>query len=477
MRNDPRHDHTGPPAWLGTVRRRVAGWLAEGIGPGWVVAVSGGGDSVGLLLTLLALRDEFGLRLSVAHLNHGVRGESAEADARFVAELAESLGLPFDLGSWAPSRAGHFEADARAARLAWLAELAKENGATAVAIGHTQAETILHRMVRGTGPRGLAGIPARRVLAPGVALVRPLLEVSRRDVRDELARLGRDFREDATNADVSRTRSRIRHDLIPKLETDYNPQAAAALARLGSLAASEQRLLDSLLAQVAAGVVRESGPDRIVFDRRSETWLDPALAVAIVRRAWLAAGWPERSMTARRWRRLVDGFVAGAAVDHVGEGVALRVEAESFILARPEELTPGPVVEPAALEGPGLMVLPWASGRIVVGDDQDGSFDEVVDRDRVHFPLTVRAATPGERFDPLGMAGRRQRVVEFLRLRRVPRERRATVPVVADREGIVWVVGHRIADRVRTRETTFRRLGLRWLPDIPSEVDGPGGLV
>src|SRR5262245_24888605 len=146
------------------VRRRLGRWRESGLGPGWVVAVSGGSDSVGLLRVLHELAPALDLRLSVAHLDHGVRGDAARADAEFVVALAESLGLPIDLGRWQPSRTAHFEADARRARYAWLDEIAQARGASAVAVGHTrddQAETILHRILRGTGPHGLAGIQAR----------------------------------------------------------------------------------------------------------------------------------------------------------------------------------------------------------------------------------------------------------------------------------------------------------------------------
>src|SRR5215213_2484536 len=164
----------------------MARWRAAGLGPGCVVAVSGGSDSVGLLRVLHELGPALGMELSVAHLDHGVRGDAARADAEFVAGLAGSLGLAFDLGHWQPARAGHFEADARRARYAWLAGIAQARGASTVAVGHTrddQAETILHRVLRGTGPRGLAGMPARRPLSGAIALVRPLLRVGRDDVR------------------------------------------------------------------------------------------------------------------------------------------------------------------------------------------------------------------------------------------------------------------------------------------------------
>src|SRR5438034_709743 len=113
MKSDTNRDETWPPRWLEQVRRRVKRWCASGLGTAWVVAVSGGGDSVGLLRALCELAPELGLALSVAHLDHGTRGESAREDATFVKDLAGTLGLPCDLGQWRPARAGHFEADAR----------------------------------------------------------------------------------------------------------------------------------------------------------------------------------------------------------------------------------------------------------------------------------------------------------------------------------------------------------------------------
>ena len=201
-----------------------AGWRggAQGLGNTWLVAVSGGGDSVGLLRILHCLAGPLGLRLSVAHLDHGARGDAARADAAFTAALAGSLELPFVLGTWRPTRSGHFESDARRARYEWLTEAARARGASVIAVGHTrddQAETILHRIVRGTGPRGLAGMPRTRILAskPRITLTRPLLGVSRHDVRGYLAELKQPFRDDESNADLTRTRARLRHDLLPKL--------------------------------------------------------------------------------------------------------------------------------------------------------------------------------------------------------------------------------------------------------------------
>ncbi|HKM56650.1 MAG TPA: ATP-binding protein, partial [Isosphaeraceae bacterium] len=133
MTPDRALDPERSPLWLADVRRKIERWIARGAGTVWVVAVSGGSDSVGLLRVLAELAPGLGLSLSVAHLNHGTRGEAAEADAALVTALAHRLGMAVDLGSWQPPRKSHFEADARRARYAWLIEQAQARGASAVA--------------------------------------------------------------------------------------------------------------------------------------------------------------------------------------------------------------------------------------------------------------------------------------------------------------------------------------------------------
>lgn len=468
MLDDSDHDDTDRPAWLEPVRRRIADQLAEGLGAHWLVGVSGGCDSVGLLLALHRLAPSLGLKLTVAHLNHNLRGEQAREDARFVERLAERLGLSVVVGQWRPTRPAHFEVDAREGRYAWLSRTAKARGASVVAVGHNrddQAETVLHRVLRGTGPRGLAGIPFARPLDPdgSVMLVRPLLDVSRREIEAELARIGQDYRHDPTNVDPAYTRSRIRVDLLPKLEAEYNPQVAEALARLAELAAANEETLDALLADLQARAVRSIDDHQITIDRAATASLSPHLIAEVVRRAWRTARWPERGMTARRWSRIATLIAEAEPIRaDVGEGVELRV-GESIHLARPA--TPdAPEVVPVVLEAPGAVDVPWAGGRFeAVIDEEQTDYDEVIDLDRVAFPLTVRAPRPGDRFEPLGMPGRRVALRDLLRNRRVPADRRRFVPLVVDREGVVWVVGHRIADRVRVSEATNRRLGLRWV--------------
>jgi tRNA(Ile)-lysidine synthase len=431
---------------------------------------------VGLLRVLHHLAPELGLRLSVAHLDHGVRGEEARADAAFVEELAGGLGLPFDLGHWRPEQTGRFEARARQARYRWLREIAVSRSAKAVAVGHTrddQAETILHRIVRGTGPRGLAGIPWRRALSqePPVTLVRPLLSVSRQAIRESLEALGQGFREDSSNADLSRTRARIRLDLLPRLAADYNPRVAEAIARLGVLVSTSERLMDRWLVELEHDVMRFWCPERIEFHRDRLIALPRVLRAEVLRRAWRKAGWPEAGMTAKRWCRLVR-LARSPRISrfHIGAGVELttagpkgqpsdvlildRVLAAKGVTGAAVELQEVPLDVPGAVS--------WGGGRIAAFLEPDDTHDEHLDLDRIILPLRIRAPGAGDRFAPLGLEGRSMSLNDFFRGRKVGREARGRTPLVCDAIGIIWVAGHRIADRVKVTGQTARRLGLQW---------------
>jgi tRNA(Ile)-lysidine synthase len=459
-------------SWLQHLERRISRWRARGLAGTWVVAVSGGGDSVGLLRALHELAPRAGLRLSVAHLDHGARGEASQADATFTAELAARLGLESDLGAWRPTRAGHFESDARRARYEWLTRIAQTRTAGVVAVAHTrddQAETILHRILRGTGPRGLAGIPTVRELAahPKVLLLRPLLEVSRGAIRAYLETLSQPFREDETNTDLGRTRARIRHALLPRLAAEYNPRVAESLVRLGRLAAESHGAVQSDAREIAADCVIASSPEGIVLKHGFMRSLPAFLRAEVLRHIWRSVGWPQAGMTARRWRKLARAVLADEIRPfEIGQGVTVATETHFLVLRRrraPQTVAsvsaPG---EAIALDIPGSAVVPWAGGRVVATLDPEAPRDESIDLARLKPPLSIRTPVPADRFEPLGMSGRGMPLADFLRGRRIPPGRRPHTALVCDQLGIVWVVGHRIADRAKITEQTSRVLGLRW---------------
>ena len=215
-----------------------------------LVAVSGGADSVAMLLALDELKRLLGIRLTVAHLNHHIRGNEAKKDAEFVRKLAAGLKIPFvggdaDVPRLAKSRGLSIEMAAREARYEFLADAARKKGADVIATAHTaddQAETVLLKLCRGAGSRGLSGIP-RETTINGVRVVRPLLDVTRVEIESFLRRKKQAWREDRTNRDTAYLRNRVRHELLPMLESKLNPGIREALLRTADILREEDDLL------------------------------------------------------------------------------------------------------------------------------------------------------------------------------------------------------------------------------------------
>jgi len=284
---------------------------------GLVLAVSGGADSVALLR---ALADTPSI---VAHLNHKLRGAASDADEAFVRGLAATHRLPFvSVRIDVASQADNLEQTARDIRYRWLSEVAHTHGLRHVATAHNaddQAETVLHRLLRGTGLQGLRGIAARRTLEPGIEVIRPLLSVRRAEIVAYLAELGQPFQVDETNSDVRYTRNRLRHELLPLLERDYNPETATLLCRLADQADEAYREGRMAAEQLLALAERPRSARLLVFD---VTVLRAATGYRVremFRLLWEREGWPISAMNFERWKALeavVNGDVA--AVDLPG---------------------------------------------------------------------------------------------------------------------------------------------------------------
>lgn len=300
-----------------------------------VLAVSAGPDSVAMLRAAAKLKEACrGTgKLFVAHLNHALRPE-AESDAAWLERLCETLSVPLEIGKAdvagiAAQQGESLEAAARAARYDFLKRTAERLGARFVAVAHTaddQIETVLHRILRGTGLAGLAGIPSVRPLSPSVSLVRPLLGMRRRDVLDYLAAIGQDFCTDTSNTDPRWTRNRLRHELLPLLRQDYNTDVDAALLRLGAQAAESQQLIadladelvrDCLALEFAGG--HDANERRVACGARIDCrplYAQPPLLIReVCKIAWTEAGWPQQAMGFNQWQQLAD-LIRGESRSH-----------------------------------------------------------------------------------------------------------------------------------------------------------------
>lgn len=231
------------------------------------IAVSGGADSVALLRILLELRQELGIVLSVAHFHHQIRGQEADADQQFVREFAQQFQLEFHTASadsplYAREHKLSLEAAARELRHRWFAELVENGRADKIATAHTlddQAETVLLRILRGTGVRGLSGIAPEH---KEKHLVRPLLGVTRKEIEAYLNKIGQPWRNDSSNLDLSHTRNRIRHTLLPLLERDFNPAIRQTLADLAGVARAEDEYWRKELGTLLPRLIRHGKPTR-----------------------------------------------------------------------------------------------------------------------------------------------------------------------------------------------------------------------
>jgi len=424
-------------------RWRESGWGEEGARV--VVAVSGGLDSCVLLHLLRFPLADLGLRLTVAHFDHAMRPGSA-GDARWVRGLARAWKLPIHVER-AGRRPGD-EAEARTLRYAFLHRVRRQVDARLVLTAHhadDQVETILFRILRGTGVRGLAGIAGRR--EPGVA--RPLLREFRQELEAYAERVGLGGRPDPTNLELHAARNRIRHELLPRLE-EIHPGARPAMLRLARNARRTTAALDSLLEPVLDQLVRERGPGRITVAR------DP----------FLSYPFPVRSAIFRALAR-----EAGVALGEAGTGAALefisrgvsggRLQlpgsvrlARDFDLVRLEWGTGRSLDQrdhPETADAPFTLSAPEPAGRgmarlggrtlgVAWGPsppEMPGGVVEGFDARQLHFPLVVRRWRPGDR--TTSPAGRRKLKKLFGELR-LSVDVRRRIPVVADgRDEVIWI--------------------------------------
>lgn len=291
-----------------------------------LLAVSGGADSVALLRGTVEVAEAGRVEPVVAHLDHGLREESAD-DAACVRALAGSLGLEChverrDVAALAEERGTGLEETARDVRYEFLRATAEHTGCEAVALAHTaddQAETVLHHVLRGTGLAGLRGMPRERPLGDRWRIVRPLLDVTRAEVEAYLGEIGQDFREDGSNADERFTRNRLRSRLLPLLETEFNPNVRTALLRLAKQADDASAVVDELAtAWLRCTVVAESD-EKVTLDLSGDTLEvhDHVLRTAFVA-LWRRRGWRRQRMGFADWQRLVDVARAGGAVSLPG---------------------------------------------------------------------------------------------------------------------------------------------------------------
>jgi len=433
-----------------------------------VVAVSGGADSVCLLDLLRVLAPEQGLTLHVAHFQHGLRGVDAEADARFVAELADRWGLACsfgggDVATRAYTERRSLEAVAHDLRWTFLHDIRLRVGAPAVATGHTQddqAETVLMHLLRGSGLAGLAGLPPKRH-----AVVRPLLDLSHAETAEWCRLRGLPWREDASNAEPWCRRNAVRLEVLPFLRR-YNPALTAILARSAETLQADLAFLEEETVRALA-IATEGGP---AGEQRLKLAAYRAAPRAIQRRLlqrWIGAGCTAAHVLAAE-ALLAEGQ-AGDASPLPGGRRLVRQYDDAVILDMPDQAIPSPI----ELAVPGqTMALDW--GWEVRVDVRAGPLPPPrnpwmahLDAAAVKLPLLLRSRRPGDRIQLDGLASPKK-LQDLLVDAKIPRRQRDRVGVVEAANGVAWIAGLRVAAWAAASETSAEvlRLVLRQLGDV-----------
>ncbi len=457
-----------------------------------VVGVSGGADSMALLHLLIGLNgtSDWRLKLHVAHLNHQLRASEAEKDAAFVQAATDSLSLPCtienrDVARLVDTESGGVEEVGRRERYAFFERVCLQIGSTIVAVGHQaddNAETILHRVLRGTGLRGLAGIPQSRPLSPDseVRIIRPLLRITRNSLREYLADAGIAYREDRTNETNEPMRNRIRNVLLPQIEKEVNPQVREALTRLGEQARWLEAYLKETVQRTFETLIISRTDQVLVLNADALSRKSRIVQTELIRLGYRSFELGEQDLAFSHLVSALDLIAdlgSGKQLQLPG-GMTLEKRYHRLLFSLPTEEPRETIAAEIAVHLPGETLLPIRRLKIDCSVREVSAADipflrrvadpmeENLDLDAVHPPLVVRKRRPGDRFFPLGAPGSKK-LSDFLIDGKVDPKERERVAVLCDQLGPIWVIGHRLDDRVKLTALTQRVLHLRARPLEP----------
>lgn len=449
-----------------------------------VVGVSGGPDSLTLLDILRRMTSALNLKLHVAHLNHGLRGAEADADAAFVAEVARRWKLPLhqktvSVAQIAQQQKKSVEDAARIARYTFLVAVAERVSAQKIAVGHhadDQSETVLLHFLRGAGLDGLRGMrpasPVPVVADAPATLIRPLLETTRAGIESYCREHHLSPRFDTSNADEAFTRNRVRHQLLPALEA-FNPNIRAALRRTAALMQADFSLVEREVDRAWQFVVKTTATDAITIDRTDWQVLSPAAQARVLRRAIARLRHAATDIDFRHIERaliFLNDANAGAQW-MLPQNLRLWQQYATFVLADANFYPPLPIAPllppgtemPVAV--PGITPLPESEWYLQANLmdvhtiaktelRQNRPWQAFFDAELLVEPM-LRTRRPGDRFAPFGLDGHQQRLKKFMIDRKIPPPQRNRIPLLTSAtDDIVWVCGWRTAHPYRVTSVT-----------------------
>lgn len=456
---------------LDQIRRTIERYRLLEKGDRLIVGVSGGVDSMVLLHLLDACRQEFGLSLIVAHVNHGLRPEESKEEARLVQKESQQLGIPFEYGEYSVKefqKAGRLSLQdaCRRIRFHFFKNLLLKYHARKIALGHNaddQVETILIRLMRGSGLQGLKGmLPIREG-----RVIHPLLEVWREEIESFAREKGIPYLQDSSNLKKTYLRNRLRLSLIPLIEKDYQPAFREALMKASAILREENDYLDRGAGEAYQVVVHQE-QEGISFKFSEFESLHPSIRWRVLQKilggiyheeSLMEEGGVEVNPLYRKLCKPSPSFLM-----KLPRGVYLEKKYDLVCLkkGRAEQIPPFET----ELACPGRTFIEEIGREVVVEEiTRDEAIEGIngplriafIDYRNLKFPLKIRNFRPGDRFQPLGMEGT-QKLKKFFIDHKIPKVERPKIPLLISGEEIVWVAGFRIGERVKVTEKTEKVL-------------------
>jgi len=446
------------------VRAIIAKYSMISRGDRVLIGLSGGPDSVCLLNVLASLKDELDIELTAAYIDHGLRPAETPAEIDFCFNLCKGRDIPFtarpiDVRLHAEAKRLNKQEAARQLRYAALEEIAADNSSNLIAIAHNaddQAETLLINLVRGSGPLGLSGIPPVRG-----RIIRPLIEIERKDIAAYLSDKNISFVTDSSNLTNDYLRNRIRHSLIPSLK-NMNRDFVSSVLRTTTIFRDEERYFDILVTKTLMKLISRKSNCRIELFLAPMEHMDTAVLRRVLRRA-ISETRDLKGLSLDHIEELMQLIKSGKSGDRIYLPNALRaIKAYATLVLTAE--APARLGEYLVHE-PGDIALREAGIVLQLSIVEPDEAEDVCDRKRIacldagklKFPLLIRPRISGDCFYPGGF-GKRKKLQDYFVDEKIPRDERDTVPLLVSGDDIACIVGHRIDERYKVDDNTEKVL-------------------
>jgi len=443
-----------------------------------LVGVSGGPDSVALLYLLMELRDIYNLQLYIVHLNHMLRGNESDEDAGYVRRLSKKLKLPVFIGKkdvkeFAKADKLSLEEAARIQRYEFYKQIADKLNIRKIALGHTaddNAETVLMRLLRGAGEQGLIGIyPVRHI--GNLKVIRPLLNIYRREIESFLKEKKIRVRTDSSNADNKFLRNKVRLELIPLLEENYNQNIKQVLINTADILKEDNEYLEEITEKFYSQAVLCQNNEDVQLDIRKVQNYPLAIQRRVVRYGIKKLTGTLRQITYQHWNEVLKLLNSNLAYGHIDlpNGLVVERMRRELVIRKGKAQNIRSIIYPVKIPGETLvpefgvkLICTISKRKTNLKFSTQNPYQESFDYDKIKKPVFIRTRKEGDTFQPLGMRGKKK-IKDFLIDQKIPQPKKNKVLLLTDKTGVIWLIGLRISERFKVTAKTKQVLEVRYL--------------